>query len=202
MAALPGTFSPDLLVSLADLWLPILLAGVAVFFLSFLAWTVSPHHKPEYRKLPNEGDFLDAVRRLSIPAGGYMFPYCDAAMMKTEEGKQLMRAGPWGRMRVYGKQPGIGGSLLGSFVMCVVVSALVALVGSMTMPRGESFEQVFKVLGLVSVLAYTVAFVPHIIWFERSWRVFFTNLIDGVAYGVATGLLFAWLWPAVTAPGA
>lgn len=200
MLMAPGTYSPDLLVPLMDLWLPVLLATVVVFVLSFLAWTVSPHHKPEFRKLDSEGEVLDTVRRLSIPAGGYMFPYCDAAMMKTDEGKGLMERGPWGRLRVYGKKPGIGGSLLGSFVFYLVVSVSIAYIGSATVPAGAAFEQVLQVLGTVAILAYTAALIPHIIWFERSWRVFFTNLLDGVVYGLATGLILAWMWPGVAAP--
>ena len=35
------------MVELTSLWLPILLSTVALFFLSFLAWTVLPHHKPD-----------------------------------------------------------------------------------------------------------------------------------------------------------
>ncbi|MGP1309679.1 MAG: hypothetical protein ACTS27_05725 [Phycisphaerales bacterium] len=202
MAQVTGTYSPDLLVPLIDLWLPILLAAVVAFVLSFLAWAVSPHHKPEFRKLDREDEMLDAVRRLNIPAGGYMFPYCDAADLKTEEGKRRMEQGPWGRLRVYGRKPGMGGSLLGSFVFYLVVSFAVAYVGSATVPAGAAFEQVLQVLGTVAILAYTAALIPHIIWFERSWRVFFTNLVDGVVFGLATALLFAWMWPGVATPGA
>jgi hypothetical protein len=30
-----------------DLWMPIVLSGIAVFIVSALAWTVFPHHKKE-----------------------------------------------------------------------------------------------------------------------------------------------------------
>ncbi len=194
--------SQDLLVTMGDLWLPILLAAVAVFILSCIAWTIAPHHKPEYRKLDAEAGFLDALRTLNIPAGGYFFPYCDAAAMKTEEGKRLMNEGPWGRMRVYGNKPGMGGSMLGSFVLYLVVSAAIAFVGTMTIPAGAGFGDVLRVLGTVGVLSYSVAVIPQIIWFERQWSVFFTHLFDGVVFGLATGLMFAWLWPALAAPAA
>jgi hypothetical protein len=192
--------SSDLLVSLADLWLPVVIATVAVFFLSMIAWTVAPHHKAEFRKLAAEPGFLDALRRLNIPAGGYFFPYVDGAGMKTDEGQRLMNEGPWGRMRIYGKKPGMGGSLLGSFLLYLIVSVGIAFIGSATLPAGAGFERVLHVLGVAALLAYSAAVMPQIIWFERSWRMFFTHLFDGVVYGVATGLIFAWLWPALAAP--
>jgi hypothetical protein len=195
-----GILSPDLLVSLTDLWLPVLVAAVAVFFLSMIAWTVAPHHKPEFRKLAAEPGFLDAMRTLNIPAGGYFFPYVDGAGMKTEEGKRLMNEGPWGRMRLYGKKPGMGGSLLGSFALYLVVSIGVAFIGSATLPAGAPFERVLHVLGVAALLAYSAAVMPQIIWFERSWRMFLTHLFDGVVYGAATGLAFAWLWPSLASP--
>jgi hypothetical protein len=200
MAQPSAAFSPDLLVSLADLWLPVLVAAVAVFFLSMIAWTVAPHHKAEFRKLAAEPGFLDALRKINIPAGGYFFPYVDGAGMKTEEGKRLMNEGPWGRMRLYGKKPGMGGSLLGSFVLYLIVSVGVAFIGSATLPASAGFERVLHVLGVAAILAYSAAVMPQIIWFERSWRMFFTHLFDGVVYGAATGLIFAWLWPAVATP--
>ncbi len=195
-----GTLSPDLIVSMAELWMPILTTAVVVFILSCLAWTISPHHKPEYRKLAAEPGFLDALRTLNIPAGGYFFPYVDGAGMKTEEGKRLMNEGPWGRMRLYGKKPGMGGSMLGSFVLYLVVSAAIAFVGTMTIPAGAGFGDVLRVLGTVGVLSYSVAVIPQIIWFERQWSVFFTHLFDGVVFGLATGLVFAWMWPMPALP--
>ena len=41
-------------VSLASLWLPILVSAVAVFFVSFLAWMVLPHHKKDINAIADE----------------------------------------------------------------------------------------------------------------------------------------------------
>jgi hypothetical protein len=200
MPVTTGILSPELIVSLTDLWLPVLIATVAVFFLSMIAWTAAPHHKAEFRKLAAEPGVLDSLRKLNIPAGGYFFPYVDGAGMKTEEGRRLMNDGPWGRMRLYGKKPAMGSSLLGSFLLYLVVSVGLAFIGSATLPAGAAFERVLHVLGVAAILAYSAAVMPQIIWFERSWRMFLTHLFDGVVYGAATGLIFAWLWPTVAAP--
>ena len=48
-----------------------------------------------------------------------------------------------------------------------------------------------------SVLGYAFGGIGHNVWFIRSGHQFATNLIDGIVYGVVTGLIFAWLWPAL-----
>jgi hypothetical protein len=185
----------DVLISLADLWLPILLSTVAIFFLSMLAWTVAPHHKHEMRKLPNETDVLDAVRRLGVAPGAYFFPYCEGKDMKTEEGKQRYMAGPWGRLQLYPKTPSMGASMLGSALLYFVASVCLGYIGAATLPRGTEFLRVFQVVGVAGVLTYTIAIVPQIIWFGRSWASFVAHVVDGLVYGFATAALFAWLWP-------
>ena len=68
-----------------DLWLPILLTGLATHLLSTLAWTVLPHHKPEWNQFPGEDDFQDLVQSQQVPPGQYMVPYCnDAKEMASE----------------------------------------------------------------------------------------------------------------------
>ena len=61
---------------LVELWLPILVSSVLVFIASALAWMVSPHHKQDWKGLPNEDGFLDSLRANNTPAGQYMFPFC------------------------------------------------------------------------------------------------------------------------------
>ena len=56
---------------------------------------------------------------------------------------------------------------------------------------------VFRLAGTVAVLSYSMAIVPSGIWFKRTWNTVFKEILDGVAYGVITGLAFAWLWPAL-----
>lgn len=190
--ALPST---DLLVSTTDLWLPVLVATVAVFLLSMIAWTVAPHHKPEARPLGDERSLFGLIKGQQIAPSSYYFPYCDASEMKTDEGRRRYTEGPWGRLMLYSKPPSMGASLLGSFVLYLVVSVALAFLGSETIAPGETFARVMTVMGTGAVLAYTAAVMPQIIWFDRRWKVFAAHLFDGVAYGLATGASFALLWP-------
>ena len=63
------------MVTIGALWLPILLSSIAVWVASALVWTVMPHHKSDWAKLPDE----DAARRALIPQGLvpglYSIPY-------------------------------------------------------------------------------------------------------------------------------
>ena len=54
------------MVPLASLWLAILLASVAVFFLSFLLRMVSTHHLSDFDKLPDEDAVRDALRSAGV----------------------------------------------------------------------------------------------------------------------------------------
>ena len=49
---------------LAQLWLPIVLSAVLVFFVSALFWMISPHHQMEWKKLPNE-DIIATLTRFT-----------------------------------------------------------------------------------------------------------------------------------------
>ena len=62
------------MVPLLDLWLPILLSTVAVFILSLLVWTALPHHKSDFKKLPDEDSVINAMRERPPAPGGYMLP--------------------------------------------------------------------------------------------------------------------------------
>ena len=41
-----------------------------------------------------------------------------------------------------------------------------------------------------------VAGTPYHDWKGVSWGITFKFVIDGLLYGLATGAVFAWLWPA------
>ena len=57
------------------------------------------------------------------------------------------------------------------------------------------FANSMQVLGTAGILAYCFAGLPNDIWFQRSIREVVTGLVDGVACGLITGAVFAWLWP-------
>ncbi len=185
--------------TVADLWLPILVSSVAVFFASFLAWMVLPHHKADIKFLPDEKSFDQYLTSLNLAPGTYMWPGCNSADdMKSEEYKQRYAAGPWGSLNVRETQPSFGRNLVLVFICYAVISTFVAYLTSQARSEGATFASVFQVAGATAVLAYCAGQVPGAIFFSKPCRFFCTDMIDGVVYGLITGAVFAWLWPATT----
>ena len=58
------------MITVASLWMPVLLSAVLVFFASSLIHMVFKWHNAEYRKLPNE----DAVRAVVGAYGAHALP--------------------------------------------------------------------------------------------------------------------------------
>ena len=116
--------------------------------------------------------------------------------MKSDEFKSRMQAGPWGSLRILGKAPNFGSNLVLVLLLYFVVSIFV---GYITLPAcafGSGFREVFRVAGATAVLGYCAGGIPNAIFFSKPRRFVLTDFIDGLAYGLMTGAVFAWLWPA------
>jgi hypothetical protein len=186
-------------VNFLSLWLPILLSSVAVFVASFLAWVVSPHHKPDWKGIPNEDGFLEALRANNTPPGQYMFPYCAAySELKDPEKKKRYAAGPHGTLTVWPGMPNQTPKMVASFIFYLVVGVFVAYVaaGAAGLKADAEYLEVFRVTGTVAVMAYCLGFIPGAIWFGRSMRSVAMDVVDGVVYALLTAGFFGWLWPA------
>lgn len=180
---------------LLSLWLPVILSTIALFFASFVAWTVLPHHRPDYRRWPDEDALLTQVRESGAKPGEYAFPYCDHASMKDEAVMARYRQGPWGIVNVWPGQPNMPANMAKTIVYFLVVTVAIAYVGTRALPTGAAFGDVFQVVGTTGILAYAAGQICREIWFTRPLRAKLMDFLDGVAYGVITGLIFGWLWP-------
>ena len=63
------------------------LSGVALFFASWAAWMLLPHHKPEWNGLPNEDAVMSALRATTCRPANTCFPY--AASPKDMEERRI-----------------------------------------------------------------------------------------------------------------
>lgn len=174
-------------VSLADLWLPILAAWLAVHVLSTLAWTVLPHHKPEWKHLPYEGDLGTALMAADAkPGEQYLLSTGEAH--DTDPGKCRGMVILWDHTPNMGKNIGM---TLGFFLFAAVTIGYLA---SMALPKEAATLDVFRFTATTALLTHAAAGIPTIIWFRRK---FLMDLIDGIVYALATGAAFALLWPGV-----
>src|SRR2546430_13988680 len=62
------------MVGLSMLIVPIVLSAVIVFVVSALVWMVLPHHKTDWRALPNEEAVRSALNAQKARPGMYMIP--------------------------------------------------------------------------------------------------------------------------------
>ena len=189
------------MVSIASLWLPILLSAVLVFIASSLMHTVLKYHDSDYRKLPDEDAALAALRGLNIPPGNYCAPRPSggadrkdpAFLAKVKQGPMLLLC-----VRAGGSM-GMGPMLIQWYVYVLVVSALVAYLAGHTLAVGATYPAVFRVAGFTAFMAYAVGQPIEGIWYSRTWSSVWKNVVDGLVYGLLTGGVFGWLWPRVIA---
>jgi hypothetical protein len=187
------------MVSVLSLWLPILLSAVAVFLASSVIHMVLRYHRADFRSVPDEHAALTALRSLGIQPGDYMMPYAPSeGAMKDPAFLEKMKTGPIVAMTVMpGGPPNMGSLLTKWFLYIVVVSLFAAYVAGRTLPAGTPYLQVFRVAGTVAFVGYSLALWQAAIWYGRSPSATFRSTLDGLIYGLLTGGVFGWLWPAM-----
>jgi hypothetical protein len=185
------------MIPLTALWLPILLSAVTVFFASFIMHMVLTYHRSDYRKLPEEDRVTDALRNAGVaPGPAYFFPYCSFEEMKSPAMIEKMKRGPVGLITVRPSgPPAMGKSLVQWFLYCAVISIFAAYLSGRLLAPATAFLQVFRVVGTVAFLGYSLAHAQESIWGGRSWAVTFKHLFDGLIFALLTAATFAWLWP-------
>ena len=176
----------------ADLWLAIVVATIVLWFLSFLAWAMLPHHFGDRKKLGSEDAFMDFVRKNNVAPGNYLFPY--AASSKEQGDKEYMEkymGGPRGTLNVYAV-PNMGKNMAFTILYFFVTVFTIAYIVHVACPPGSDFMKVFRFAGTIGILNYASSGALNRIWFvERMW----TQIADGVVYGLTLGLIFAAMWP-------
>ncbi len=191
------------MVELAQLWLPVLVSAVAVFFASAVIWMALPYHKADIRPLPDEKAFDDAIAGLDIKPGLYMFPNCqDTKDMKSDAFKERFRSGPWGTITIMGKAPNFGMNLLRTFIVYLVVSVFVAYLTGLALPAGAEYMRVFRIAGAAAVLGHCMGSLANDFFLGKPARFIVTSFIDGVIFALIVAGVFAAMWPEGALAGA
>ena len=137
-----------------------------------------------------------ALRKAGVTAGEHMFPWCASMQeMGSEAMKQKWDRGPTGTLIV---RPA-GGLAMGKclaqwFVLCVVTSFCVAYVLSLVLAPGA--QNVFRVASAVAFLGYGFGSASNSVWKSVPWSTTCTFVVDAWLSALATGAVFAWMWPA------
>ena len=186
------------MVTLAALWLPILLAAVAVFVASSVLHMVLPYHKSDYGKLPDEDSVAAAMRQAGVTPGHYILPHClDPKEAAQPEVKAKYDQGPVAFLTVLPNGvPSMAKPLISWFVLCLVLSLVVAYLTGRTLGAGAETMEVFRVAGTAALLGYAGCASTESIWKGMPWGITAKHIFDGLIYALVTGGVFAGLWPA------
>ncbi len=187
-------------VMVGALWLPILLSAVLVFVGSSVIWTFVKWHDSEWKRVGKEGELQDALRRLGVTTGHYMFPHMDMKAGDKAAAKAAWTAayakGPVGVIHAGTPGPMSMGKMLGQvFVLYLVVSFFAAYVAAHALAHGAPYLKVFQVVGATSFVAYGMGTFMDSIWFSKSWRSSWLTALDALIYCGLTAGTFGWLWP-------
>jgi len=185
------------MVSLAALWLPIIVSAVLVFVASSILHMALKYHNADYRKFSNEDDVRAAINKGNAPPGMYLMPWAMGSTdMKDPAVVEKFKQGPVAVTYVRPTGMWQMGTLLGQwFVYLLVVSFFIAYIACHTIAAGAPYLVVFRVVGAVGFLAYAGARAQHAIWWGEPWPVTIKDIIDGLIYGCVTAGTFGWLWP-------
>src|SRR5262245_3399089 len=114
----------------AEMWLPIVLSAAAVWMASAIIWMALPHHQNDQKGLPDEAAFKQFMRSANIPPGNYAFPHAKTRSdCKSEEFQNAFKHGPIGMLNVWQPGKGMAGNMIGTFIVYLVVSTLIAYLG-------------------------------------------------------------------------
>ncbi|TWT88993.1 hypothetical protein Mal64_24840 [Pseudobythopirellula maris] len=180
-------------MSVFALWLPILLAGLATHVASFLAWVVLPHHKPEWKEFPHEDELQDWLAERNAPPDQYLLPMC-SEMSETKTSEYAAKLDkPHGMLLLWGHKPNIGKNIGMTLAYFLVASFCLGYLATLALAPGEGFFPVFRFVTTAGIMTYCFAKIPGVIWFRQKVLM---DLVDGAAYAVIAGVIFAALWPA------
>src|SRR5436190_22585976 len=154
------------MISLTQLWLPIVLGAVAVFVTSSLVHMVFKWHNSHYKPFANEDEVRAAIRKGAPAPGHYVVPYCmDMKQAQSPEMLQKFNEGPIGHFFIGPNGPANIGKHLGAwFVLSLVIAFLAAYIAAHALPAGAAPMQVLRVMWAIGFLAYGAGPVMDGIW--------------------------------------
>lgn len=185
------------MISLAQLWLPAVIAAVLIFAASSIVHMVLKWHNAEYRSFRDEDAVRAAIRTAGADPGQYVVPHVvDMKAMKDPAVQRKFVDGPFAFVTLRPNGPiNMGKPLALWFLYTLAVSLVAGYVAAKSLGAGATPVQVFRVTALLPLLAYVGGSIQHGIWMGKPWSGVGKEVVDGAIYACITGGVFAWLWP-------
>ncbi|MFK8053264.1 MAG: hypothetical protein AB8F65_09850 [Woeseiaceae bacterium] len=186
-----------MLVSMTELWLPILLATLAAWLASVAMHMIVKFHDSDYQELSNEADVAATLRDGALKKGIHSMPYCtDMKLMGTSEMQAKFKQGPVAFVTIFDNgMPPMGKLILQQVLYFLFGMALIAYCATLALAPGSDYLDVFRIVSSIGFLAFGWAQIPMSIWYGHLWTTTVKYLIDGLIYGLLAAGVFAWLWP-------
>ena len=184
------------MVSVTELWLPILLSGVLVFVASSIIHMALGYHASDYKKVPREDEALAAMRPFNLEPGDYCMPRAGSmSAFKDPEFQRKWAAGPVMFFTVMPSKAAMGAQFIGWFLYSLFIATIAGYVTGIAYGPGADYMHVFRMASTVAFIGYAGSMPQFSIWYKRSWRTTLVAMADGLLYGLLTAGALGWLWP-------
>ncbi len=184
------------MVTIDSLWLPILLAAVAVFAVSSIMHMFLGYHWNDLRSPAQQDAMLDALRGLNVQPGDYAMPKPDSMKQcAARNSRPRSSADRLVLMTVSNGGMAMGKSLGQWFVYLLVVGVLLRVhrrpraVHRGQLPGGVPPGRLQRLHGLRAGTAAGLDLVP------AQLAPDLVAMFDGLVFAMLTGGMFGWLWP-------
>jgi len=186
-----------MIVSLTQLWLPILVGTVLAWIASMLVHMLFKYHNSDYQRIGNEDEVMDAIRKGSPGLGLHSMPYCvDMSEMKDKAMQEKFARGPVAFLTIFPSgMPNMGKLVAQQIGYFLLGCVLIAYCATLALNSGADYMSVFRFVASVGFLTFGWGTIPFAIWFGHQWSMTFRYLLDALIYGAVVAGAFAWLWP-------
>ena len=184
-------------VSVSELWLAILIAGLLCWVASALIHMLLKYHNADYKGLPNEAAVSSALADKTPAPALYTLPYCaDMKAMGEEPMQKKFTDGPVAMITIMPNgMPAMGKLLSQQIIFFVFGSFLIGYLATISIAGNADFMTVFRQIFVASFLTYGWAQIPYSIWMGQPWSNCVRYLLDALIYAVVTACTFSLLWP-------
>ena len=182
---------------LTGLWIPIVISACSLLLISGIVSCFVRPRLSDWKELPEEDGTVEFLQKSGISPGLYLFPgrRKRADALSEESRQQRMDSGPWGTISIGSRPPNLARKLMQSMAFFLVLNILVAHLATQALDPGDGFLAVFQFTGTAAALSCAFGGIPNAIWLGAHFRAAWIDVIQGVAYGIITGAVFAAFWP-------
>jgi hypothetical protein len=184
-------------ISVSELWLAILVAGLLCWVASALIHMLIKYHNADYKELANEEAVSSVLADKSPTPALYTLPYCtDMKVMGEESMHKKFSDGPVAMITIMPNgMPPMGKLLSQQILFFIFGSFLIGYLASISIAGNADFMMVFRQVFIASFLTYGWAQIPYSIWMGQPWSNCVRYLLDALIYAAVTAGTFSILWP-------